>query len=322
VPYLEIRECTSFEKCLRCQKLTKLARAKARDWLAAFAKGSKLHYARGIHEQALLTNDLLMSIWLQGNQNHPNPLLKCGKRYFSQSDEDGIILEILRRINLSSGVCVEVGCGNGTENNTLNLLLRGWRSVWIDAGPLALDSKCNPDLLSFQQAFATTENVVMVTRRGLSDLRATHVDLLSIGVDGNDGYLADALLASGLQPSVVIIEVNEVIPPPICFAQKYDPDHVWNRTKNSGWSLQALADKLVRYGYSCVGCNLHTGVNAFFVRDTLLQHFSDVPRDLATLYVGRSLPPFKYRDRRTQVTADLVEALIRSAGVTRRTEKT
>lgn len=295
----------------------KLVRTKFRDWLAAFAKGSKLHYAQEIHQQTLLTNDLLMSIWLQGNQNHPNPLLKCGKRYFSQSDEDGIILEILRRINLTSGVCVEVGCGNGLENNTLNLLVRGWQSVWIDAGPLAINSKCNPNLLSFQQAFVTSENVVTVTRRGLSDLHATHVDLLSIDVDGNDGYLADALLASGLQPSVVVIELNEVVPPPIRFAQKYDPNYVWDGTKNSGWSLQALADILVRYGYSCVGCNLHTGVNAFFVRDTLLQHFSDVPRDLATLYVGRSLPPFKHRDRRTLVTAGLIEALIRGSGATR-----
>lgn len=295
----------------------KLVRAKFRDWLAAFAKGSKLYYTQETYQQALLTNDLLMSIWLQGNQNHPNPLLKCGKRYFSQSDEDGIILEILRRINLTSGVCVEVGCGNGLENNTLNLLARGWRSVWIDAGPLAIDAKCNPNLLSFQQAFVTTENIVTVTRRGLSDLHATHVDLLSIDVDGNDGYVADALLASGLQPSVVIIELNEVIPPPIRFAQKYDPNYVWDRTKNSGWSLQALVDLLVRYGYSCVGCNLHTGVNAFFVRDSLLQHFNDVPRDLASLYVGRSFPPFKHRDRRTQVTAGLIEALIRGAGATR-----
>jgi len=291
-----------------------ILRAKFRDWLAADAKGSKLHYAWEIHQQALLANDLLMSIWLQGNQNHPNPLLKCGKRYFSQSDEDGIILEILRRINLPIGVCVEVGCGNGLENNTLNLLVRGWRSVWVDAGALAIDPKCNPDLLSFQQAFVTAENVVTITRRGLSELHATHVDLLSIDVDGNDGYLADALLASGLEPSVVTIEMNEVIPPPIRFAQKYDPNYAWDRTKNSGWSLQSLADIVAKYGYICVGCNLHTGVNAFFVRDTLLQHFSDVPRDLATLYVGRSLPPFKHRDRRAQVTAGLIETLIRGAG--------
>jgi len=295
-------------------KVTNILRAKFRDWLAAFAKGSKLHYAREIHQQALLANDLLMSIWLQGNQNHPNPLLKCGKRYFSQSDEDGIILEILRRINLPIGVCVEVGCGNGLENNTLNLLVRGWRSVWVDAGALAIDPKCNPELLSFQQAFVTAENVATITRRGLSELHATHVDLLSIDVDGNDGYLADALLASGLEPSVVIIEMNEVIPPPIRFAQKYDPNYAWDRTKNSGWSLQSLADIATKYGYICVGCNLHTGVNAFFVRDTLLQHFSDIPRDLATLYVGRSLPPFKHRDRRAQVTAGLIETLIRGAG--------
>jgi len=285
---------------------------KFRDWLHAFVRGSKLHYAREIHQQAFLTNDLL-STWIQGNQNHPNPLLKCGKKYFSQSDEDGIILEILRRINLLSGVCVEIGCGNGLENNTLNLLARGWRSVWVDAAALAIDPKCNPDLLSFQKAFVTADNVVAVTRRGLSELHATHVDLLSIDVDGNDGYLAGALLASGLRPSVLIIETNEVIPPPIRFIQQYDPNFVCDGTKNYGLSLQSLADMLVSYGYTCVGCNLHTGVNAFFVRDTLLQHFGDVPRDLAALYVGRTQHLVQHRYRRTQITAGLVEAIIRRA---------
>src|SRR5215471_2081035 len=59
---------------------------------------------------------------------HPNPINRFGKKCFSQSDEDGITLEILRRIGrLDKGIYCEFGVGNGTENNTLVLAALGWR---------------------------------------------------------------------------------------------------------------------------------------------------------------------------------------------------
>lgn len=295
------------------KRIAELLRHKARGWLLAFAYGSKLQYLRDSLQQAQLSNDHLMSLWLESRHEHPNPLLRHGRKFFSQADEDGILLEILRRTGLEHGVCVEIGVGDGMENNTLNLLARGWPTVWVDAGRLAFDETCNPKLLSFQSAFVTVENVVEVVRRGLSAISQSDADVLSIDVDGNDGYLAEELFRSGLSPRVVIIETNEVVPPPIRFAQPYEPRHTWNRTKNIGWSLQSLADLLSRFQFSCVACNYQTGVNAFFVKNDLLYKFEDVPRDLLTLYVGRSGSPVKHRDRRTQLTPELVEAIIRSS---------
>jgi hypothetical protein len=254
-----------------------------------------------------------MSMWLQGRGDHPNPLLRFGKKYFSQSDEDGILLEILRRIGMKSGVCVEIGCGNGTENNTLNLLLRGWPSVWIDVQPLAFDAQVNPTLLSFQKSFVTAENIPQLVRRGLTSFGVRNCEVLSIDVDGNDGYIARALLQDGVSPAVIIIETNELLPPPVRFAQDYAADYVWDRTKNSGWSLQSLSDLLGEFGYSCIACNLETGVNGFFIRNDYLSSFSDVPRDLELLYVGRSIHPQKHRDQSKQMTGDLAERLVREA---------
>src|SRR6516225_11835412 len=63
---------------------------------------------------------------------HGNPLNRFGKKCFSQSDEDGITLEILRRIGvLESGVFAEFGVGDGTENNTLILAALGWKGFWV-----------------------------------------------------------------------------------------------------------------------------------------------------------------------------------------------
>ena len=65
--------------------------------------------------------------------NHPNPLHRCGRKAFSQSDEDGITLEIIRRLALSRGCYAELGVGNGLENNTLVLAAIGWRGFWVGA---------------------------------------------------------------------------------------------------------------------------------------------------------------------------------------------
>jgi hypothetical protein len=290
-------------------------KSKSINWFHASAQGSKLYYLQESLRQAQIANDYLMSILHQSRSEHPNPLLKSGRKFFSQSDEDGILLEILHRIGRDRGTCVEIGAGNGLENNTLILACQGWRTVWIDAQPLLFDADCNPKILSHHEQFVDVENVVRLVNSGLSNLDANHADLISIDVDGNDGYLAEALLASGMRPEVIVIEINELLPPPIRFAQPYDAKHVWDKSKNSGWSLQSVIDLLQPFGYACVGCNAQTGVNAFFIRTELLANFSDVPRDPRDLFVGRSIHAYKYRDHRTQATPELIEGIIRSAQV-------
>lgn len=290
-------------------------KSKSSNWFHASAQGSKLYYLQQSLRQAQIANDYLMSIWHQSRSDHPNPLLKSGRKFFSQSDEDGILLEILHRIGRDHGTCVEIGAGDGLENNTLILTCQGWKSVWIDAEPLVFDAKCNPKVLSHHEQFVDVENVVEIVNSGLTNLNANQADLISIDVDGNDGYLAEALLASGMRPEVIVIEINELLPPPIRFSQPYDARYVWDKSKNSGWSLQSVIDLLHPFGYACVGCNAQTGVNAFFVRTDFFGKFSDVPQNPKDLFVGRSIHAYKYRDHRTQATPELIESIIRTAMV-------
>ncbi|MGD1074328.1 MAG: hypothetical protein ABSB15_29845, partial [Bryobacteraceae bacterium] len=56
----------------------------------------------------------------------PRRLTRYGYKAFSESDEDGIIAEIFRRIGTENRVFFEFGVGDGLANNTLNLLLGGW----------------------------------------------------------------------------------------------------------------------------------------------------------------------------------------------------
>src|SRR5665213_2296534 len=58
----------------------------------------------------------------------------------SAGGEDGLIQEIFRRIGVMSRVFVEVGVGDGTENNTAFLLSTGWTGFWIDGNDAVLQT--------------------------------------------------------------------------------------------------------------------------------------------------------------------------------------
>ena len=88
-----------------------------------------------------------------------NPLTTCGRRFFSQNDEDGILLEILRRLEISGpSVFLEFGVDDGTECNTIILLAFGWRGVWVSGGTLAFHLPKEKARLKFVRRWITREN--------------------------------------------------------------------------------------------------------------------------------------------------------------------
>jgi hypothetical protein len=133
-----------------------------------------------------------------------NPLNQFGKKCFSQTDEDGITLEIIRRINCQeNGVYVEFGVGDGTENNTLILPALGWNGVWIGNEALAISiDKIDASRLAYMKGWITLENCVELIELGLSQIKEPAVDVLSFDLDGNDIYFVEKILASGIQPKV------------------------------------------------------------------------------------------------------------------------
>jgi hypothetical protein len=212
-----------------------------------------------------------------------NPAAR-GFKVYSQSDEDGIIETICSRLQLDPGTFVEIGCGDGHENNTHYLLLKDWRGVWIDADAsnVALIRASLPDTrrrLRITCCRVTAENVASLLRQELTALSATHtIDLLSIDIDGND--LAVAQAAEAISPKVLIVEYNAKFPYPMSQCVKYDPVHTWKNDDYHGASLGAWVEALgTRYRLVC--CNL-AGTNAFFVRGDLAAQFT--LRDPAELY--------------------------------------
>ena len=116
------------------------------------------------------------------------------RRYFSQTDEDGITLEIVRRLGIKAGTFAEFGVGNGLENNTLILLANGWRGFWIGGQDLAFNHKLNPKRFAFFKAWVSLENVAGLMKQGFESIGTNELDVLSLDLDGNDYYIARELL--------------------------------------------------------------------------------------------------------------------------------
>jgi hypothetical protein len=194
-------------------------------------------------------------------------LLKHGFRVYSQGDEDGILREIFRRIGETNRTFVELGAAEGIENNTLFLLLQGWRGLWVEgserkakAARSRLASEIKSKRLLIEQRFITTSNIGEVLQA------PPEIDLLSIDLDGNDYYILEAI--KSVSPRVILAEYNAKFPPDVVWVMEYNEHHRYDSTDYFGASLKAFELLLSERGYSLVGCNL-LGTNAFFVRADL-----------------------------------------------------
>jgi hypothetical protein len=242
-------------------------------------------YLRAIlemRENSVLASNALYSMrreLLLSNERNRDPkrLLAHGFRGYSQHDEDGIVQEIFRRIGVTDRVFVEFGVGDGAENNTLYLMLTGWRGLWIDgseANAVAIrrrfSSLIQAGRLGFVRGFVDRDSINEIIG---AQRHSGEIDLLSIDIDGNDYWVWEAI--SVVQPRVVVIEYNALFRPPLSVVAQYENNFVWNGTSYYGASLKALEVLGARKGYALVGCSL-SGINSFFVkRDLVGDKFCD-----------------------------------------------
>jgi glycosyltransferase involved in cell wall biosynthesis len=197
------------------------------------------------------------------------PLNAYEKRFYSQNNEDGIILELFARLRIHEPFFVEFGVGNGAECNTRLLAQTyGWKGVMLEGNTDAFEAmRANyspyPNLRAVH-AIVTTENIAaLFAENGVPK----DLDLLSIDIDGNDYYLWEAL--AEYRARVVVIEFNPAYPPPKRWVMAYNPRHDWQGDDYYGASLSSLTVLGNRLGYALLGID-SKAVNAFFIRRDLL----------------------------------------------------
>lgn len=233
-----------------------------------------------------ISDRLLQAEWDRLKQESRNPIQKVGAKFFSQSDEDGIIIEILRRLQIRAGRFFEFGVGDGRENNSLVLLSLGWRGIWSGGEDLCFTPPTESKRFAFLKRWIDADNVVDIFHEGMARIGGGIPDVLSLDLDGNDLQFARNLLADGVRPAVFIAEYNGRFPPGAEWEQAYDRTHRWQHDDYMGASLQSFVTLFEKNDYQLVACNLLTGANAFFVRNDLISPaFDDVPKGIEANFI-------------------------------------
>jgi hypothetical protein len=241
-----------------------------------------------LEQQSIQTKLMAELVSLQRAKYANNRFARVySKKGFSQSDEDGLLSEIIHRLNIrNDGLFIELGVGNGLENNTLALLLGGWSGVWISGQEVAFETSNIPNLY-FAKEWITKENLALLIRNSLASLQRnpSEVNLLSLDLDGNDYYiLAEFLQIENLSPDIIICEYNAAFGPYLDWKQDYEPDHRWQSDQYFGASFSSLVTLCGHHGYRPVCCNPRTGANIFFVKQNAIEYFPEIPEDLANIF--------------------------------------
>lgn len=223
------------------------------------------------HHSSREAQRLLVLAWQERvRQGLPPPSFdEAGFRAYSQTNEDGILLLLQALMGRGTGCIVEVGCGEGAESNSANLIINhGWTGTLFDGGESSLANARkfygrHPDTRIFppkcNRAWFTRDNIDSVLRECGAPAGA---DIFSLDVDGMDYWLWEAV--NHVRARIVVLEYNNVIPADQSITVPYADDFRTGVPDFTGASLAALVKLSRRKGYRLVGCS-QLRFNAFFL---------------------------------------------------------
>ena len=218
------------------------------------------------------------------------------KKIVSQNGEDGIIEEIIRRLNLINLWCCEFGAWDGKKfSNTFSLVENGWSAVYIEENEVRFDdliqtSKSYPKVIPIcakvdHKKFSTNSLDNILKKTPLQK----NFDILSIDIDSYDLEVWESM--QNYEPKIVIIEINSA------YRVGLKRRHSDHGNRNSFTStLEVAAEK--NYKLVC-----HTG-NLIFVQEDLVSKLK-----IQKLYLD--YPELLYRRKsRNQIYRDKIITLM------------
>ena len=169
--------------------------------------------------------------------NNPNNfnISKFGIKIYSQNEEDGIILYILKHIGIRTKKFIEIGSESGTECNTTNLLKYfDWSGMQIEGdkelynnAKIQLKKKLREKMKNIKlvNSFITKKNINKIIKKNFKK----EVDLLSIDIDGNDFWVWEEI--NCINPRLVVIEYNSFFGSGTSCTIPYNPKFTWDYKK-------------------------------------------------------------------------------------------
>ncbi len=197
---------------------------------------------------------------------------------FSQNGEDGIIEFLSSKISNNDKYFVEIGCGNGLENNSTNLVLNNWSGVVCDKPS---NIHLYKRLIKIIQPKKEIKRVsAMINLKNIKELthiikiKNKEITFLSLDIDSYDFFIMLELLKNNILPKIICVEYNPFFgKEPLTVLYKPNSKGFYfhkERLLYYGASLKAWKVLFKRYNYEFI-CVEKNGVNAFFI---LPQYFN------------------------------------------------
>jgi len=189
---------------------------------------------------------------------------------FSQNGEDGILDVLRRQLKVKNRYFIEIGVSDGIENNSAWLVVAEKYAGIMIEGDSQLAARANRMIAGHSvgsecyNVFVTRENV-----KKLKSLAFYHnPDVFSLDIDGNDYYIAQAILDGGFRPQIFVVEYNSVYGPERHITVEYHDDFAFASAHPTqlyyGVSITGWRKFFESRGYRFVTVD-QNGVNAFFV---------------------------------------------------------
>ena len=206
------------------------------------------------------------------------------KNIHSQNGEDGIVEELLKRLDINDGWVCEFGAWDGIHlSNTFNLVKRGFNAVFIEG-----------DVDKYNDLLKTVEkhnNIIPINayvdykdnENSLDNLLSKtdipiDFDVLSIDIDSCDYQVWKSF--EKYRPKLVIIEINSSV-------NTDNNYYIYEKDKYAGTGFRPTFDLGIEKGYKFV---LHTG-NMFFIRNDLFDkldiHYDNPVENFLPYWGGR-----------------------------------
>jgi hypothetical protein len=163
-------------------------------------------------------------------KNLPPILIKLGamvkrnlKGRYSFLDEETIIKKYLDLLPLSNNFCVDIAAADGiNSSNTYFLYENGWSGIAVELDPINFSILSNLYIkfvgVNLVKTKVTPENVIFILKACECP---NDFSFLNLDIDSYDHFVLEQILFE-FRPSLICLEINESIPPPISFTVKYD----------------------------------------------------------------------------------------------------
>ena len=189
---------------------------------------------------------------------------------FSQNGEDGI-LDVLRSQLMSANrYFIEIGTSDGIENNSAWLVVaEKYSGIMVEGNPRLVERASRMVAgyslgVECHSMFVTLENVQDLISMSLHK----DPDIFSLDIDGNDYYIAKAVLNGGIRPKIFVVEYNSVYGPTQSMTVEYRDDFAFTAAHLTqlyyGVSIAGWRKLFEPRGYRFITVD-RNGVNAFFV---------------------------------------------------------